>query len=378
MNAFGESIANVTRGIAVLTRSFFTFENLATTFKDFASGVLQYGGNFLMAFRELGKQNKPLFFPSSGDPLANERARKKAEAEALKRQKELAALQKKSATEAAKRAKEQAKRDREALALKRAGTIFDMDNIQVVAAMQGRVDAEQRLRLTALLALQTSNAEAAEKLSSAVLALNAPALANLGVMIKSGDTIDDVIEKIIKSQTKISLLGLGIKDIPKAKNPFEDWDSILDRLLAKIGSIRNAIAGFGNGDGMGTTNNGVTSNGNTLTPNGTISGSTDTGNQYITSPFDIFDVGGSNIIANSGMVMTGQASDTPNEAAARQRIADIFATIGRFGAGGAPTNVTVNVSGSVISDRDLQEAVVEGLYEVQKRGQAITISAIGL
>lgn len=298
---------------------------------------------------------------------AVERRKEKAIRDAEKRDREK--LRKLSEKE--RRAREAALKKEQQL--KRAGTVFDMDNIQVVAAMQGRVDAEQRLRLTALLALQTGNAEAAEKLSTAILALNAPALANLGVMIKAGDTIDDVVKKIITSQSKIALLGMGITNLPKAKNPFSDWDDILDRLLSKIGQIRSAINGF---DPTAPGNPSDAAKPVIVQPNPTDPNSVIT--STIPNPFETFDVGGSTIIANSGTVLTGRPDDMPNEAAARQRIADIFETIGRLGAGGVGSNITVNVAGTVISDRDLQEAVVEGLYEVQRRGQGITLSAVGL
>lgn len=291
---------------------------------------------------------------------------------------------KKSAARTAKLDRERAKREREALSLKRAGTIFDMENIQVVAALQGKIDGEQRLRLVTLLALQTANAEVAEKLANAVLALNAPALANLGVIIKSGDNVDQVIKKLLDSQTKIALLNLGIKDIPKAKNPFEDWDTILDRLLDKVKNLKTAITSIGGTSTpqAGGAAGGVSAGGgqtvisaNPTDPTGVVI-STPSGTA---SPFDNFNVGGATIIANSGTVQSAQAGDTVAESNARQRIADIFATIGQFGAGGFnPSNVTVNVAGTVISNTDLVQAITEGLYEVQKRGQSITLNAIAI
>jgi hypothetical protein len=97
------------------------------------------------------------------------------------------------------------------------------------------------------------------------------------------------------------------------------------------------------------------------------------------NPFNTFTVNGATIIANSGTVMSGRADDSPNEANARQRIADIFSTIGTFGAGGFnPANVTVNVAGNVMSNDDLIQVITEGLYEVQKRGQSITLNAVAL
>ncbi|NBP68011.1 MAG: hypothetical protein EBU52_04650, partial [Cytophagia bacterium] len=97
------------------------------------------------------------------------------------------------------------------------------------------------------------------------------------------------------------------------------------------------------------------------------------------NPFNTFTVAGATIIANSGVVMTGRTDDTQSEANARQRIADIFSTIGTFGAGGFnAANVTVNVAGNVMSNDDLLQVITEGLYEVQKRGQNITLNAVAI
>ncbi len=173
-------------------------------------------------------------------------------------QKKIEADRKKAAAITAKSDKEKLKREREALQLKRAGTVFDMENIQIVAALQGRVSEEQRLRLTALLAINNENADAADKLTSAILALQAPAFAALGVTIKTSDNAQTVIDRLINAQTRLFLLNSGIATIPKAKNPFEDWDSIMAKILADIARITAAIknipslsVGGGGGGGGG-------------------------------------------------------------------------------------------------------------------------------
>jgi hypothetical protein len=124
--------------------------------------------------------------------------------------------------------------------------------------------------------------------------------------------------------------------------------------------VNTNIVGTPVGDGQTTI---TTANGNT------ISGQPST-----------FTVGGATIISGyGGTPLTANPNDNPNEAAARQDIADIFATIGDFGAGGYNVNnVTVNVGGSVMTGQDLTQMVLDGLYEYQKRGQVITVSAVGL
>ena len=177
--------------------------------------------------------------------LPNERRAKLAEAQRIeairdqvKAQNNLYKAEQKNRV-AADRATKKAERERQAL--KRAGTIFDMENIQIVAAMQGEIDAQERLRLVALLALNTDNAEAAEATSRAVLSLNAAALASLGVTLKAGDNVDAVIEKLLISQSKLALVALGITNLPKAKNPFEDWDAIIKQILADLAKIQAGL-----------------------------------------------------------------------------------------------------------------------------------------
>lgn len=388
LEIFGEKVADTTRGIAALTKGFSSLRSYVSTVFDLFRNIDPFAP--LTGIMELGKKNKPLFFPSSGNPAQQEAQRKKAEAAAIKRQKELMALQNKAAKDAARRAAEQAKREREAMMLKRAGSVFDMENIQIVAAMQSRVSEENRIRLIALLALNNENAEVADKATQAILLMQKPALEALGITLKAGDTATDVINKILAAQTKLFLLNTGIATIPKAKNPFEDWDSILDRLLSKINAIKGAINGFGGNQGGGGGNGGAGGGGNggggggsntTITANPTDPAGVSIvmGGGNVANPFDTFTVNGATIIANSGTVMTGRADDTPNEAAARQRVADIFETINTFGRGGFnPTNVTVNVAGNVMSNDDLIQVITEGLYEVQKRGQSITLNAVAL
>ena len=254
-------------------------------------------------------------------------------------------------------------------------------------------------------------------------------------MMESGDNITDVITKIINAQAKMALLALGIGNLPKAKNPFEDWPDIIAAILAQINTLATKISNLGTPTTTTKTTNQnsitVTSNGNggdgggnvttirtsryvekTMcasgeayyddtyvdgqltsttfvacviptnvvgTPIGEGAPTLITNNGNIPLGSETFQVGGANILAGFGTPMTANALDDPNEAAARQRISDIFATIGEFGAGGYNmNNVTVNIAGNVTSEEDLTAAVLDGLYKYQKNGQRITLTAIGI
>lgn len=334
-------------------------------------------------------------------------------------QKKIEADRKKAAALAAKADKERLKREKEAQMLKRAGTVFDMENIQIVAAMQGQIDGEQRLRLVALLAINNDIADAAEKTSRAVLALNAPALANLGVIMKAGDSVTDVIGRLLQAQAKIALLDLGIVNLPKAKNPFEDWISVMAKIMADLDTIaakiRNmpSVAGSTSAGGNGTGGGGAGGIGG-----GGVGGGGGGSGTVIPNPFNpdappITTGSVSNAIDTLTALRAGTPTGTPisfllkehidtltnsltlssmsnlSDEQAKLRAMGYFDTPGitagssfdpsafRRREEGLPP-ITVIVQGSVISEQDLSTAITNQIYEQQKAGQGITISSTSI
>ena len=81
-----------------------------------------------------------------------------AESAAKKRAKELLAAQAKNTAELKKQT-----------ALKKAGTVFDMEQIQLIAALKGKLSAEERLRVEAQLALLNENDVLAQQLTKQIL-----------------------------------------------------------------------------------------------------------------------------------------------------------------------------------------------------------------
>lgn len=367
------------------------------------------GGGFIDALAKKGAQveygvkKRTLGAPGAMQQAAKDAAIRK---KALDDQKKTIALQKKAAAEAAKR-------EREAQALKRAGTIFDMDNIQIVAALQGKIDGEQRLRLVALLALNNGIAEAAEKTAAAVLALNAPALANLGVIIQAGDKTEDIISKLIVAQAKVALVDLGITNLPKAKNPFEAWNEILSKIIFDLDIIANKIKNMPSPKTTITTTTPsktiTTTTTTTTNPNGSgtsTSTSRNSSNPSISNlgkrvgdELDSTDI--ANLYGNGNTPLgIGRNPSTSNLG---KRVGDILdaadaalfntlftgSSVGpnpsvsnlskRTGesADGAP-NVTVIVEGSVISQQDLTEAITDQLYLYQKSGKGILYDSVAI
>lgn len=329
--------------------------------------------------------------------------------------KKIEADRKKAAALAAKAEQERLKKEREALQLKRAGTIFDMENIQIVAALQGQIDGEQRLRLVALLAINNDIADAAEKAATAVMAINAPALANLGVMVKAGDTIQDVIAKLVVSQAKVALIDLGITNLPKAKNPFDAWDEILKNIISQLDTIAAKIKGMPVlGAPTGTTTTTTTPSG-TSTTTTTVGGGTGGtgGGTTVTNPsvsnlgkrvgdtLDTLDllnlygngassgnIGSNPAITNLGK-RVGDILDTTDAAlftilasssvsgGANPALTNLMKRTGDYSVDSTPS-VTVVVQGSVIAQQDLTEIITDELYQYQKAGKSILYDSVSI
>ena len=127
----------------------------------------------------------------------------------------IAAELKKAAAEKAaiKRSKEQStilakntKAIKEQTALQKAGTLFDVEQTQIVAALKGKISEDERKRLELQLALITGNTSEASKLAG----------------------------EIGKAQGLSKGLIDFLKDLPDANNPFKGWKSYLDAIEAQV------------------------------------------------------------------------------------------------------------------------------------------------
>jgi hypothetical protein len=131
---------------------------------------------------------------------AAERAAKKRADEQLKSTKALTAEEKKRTT------------------LKRAGTIFDQTQIQIIAALKGNISKEDRLRLELQLALANENVDEVQKLS----------------------------KELALSQGLGTELSRFLANLPSAKNPFDAWKSFLDGIEAQAARIASMQFKMGN------------------------------------------------------------------------------------------------------------------------------------
>jgi hypothetical protein len=128
-----------------------------------------------------------------------------------------AELQKAAADKAAKKnrdallktTKEQTKAIKEQTALQKAGTLFDIQQTSIIAALKGEVSAEERKRLELQLAILTGNTTEASKLAA----------------------------EIAKSQGLSQQLAAYLASMPDAKNPFTAWKSYLDMIESQVARI---------------------------------------------------------------------------------------------------------------------------------------------
>lgn len=135
------------------------------------------------------------------------RAAAKAEAAARKREQDRLKADK----AAAKLAKEQ-------LALKKAGTIFDLEQTQILAALKGKITDDERKRLELQLAIVTGNVNEASKLAY----------------------------ELAKSQGLTEKLARYIADFPDASNPFSAWAEYLDKIEERLKKL-NLVPPSGGG-----------------------------------------------------------------------------------------------------------------------------------
>jgi hypothetical protein len=120
------------------------------------------------------------------------------------------AAAKKRAADLAKIAKKKTDEEKKAAALKKAGNLFDMDQIQIIAALKGKITDEERKRLELQLAILQGNATEASKLAYEVA------------------KAQGLTEEMAKY---FANLDFG------TKNPFAAWASYLDEIEKRVKQI---------------------------------------------------------------------------------------------------------------------------------------------
>ena len=149
-----------------------------------------------------------LMFPTAGDGGYKQRqaAEKKAEADAAKRARDLAAM-----------TKANLKAQKDALKLAKAKSIFDLEKIQVEAALKGKISKEDEIRLKLMKAILDENMTDVEKYQKAL--------------------------EVAQTKTKeLTELLTAIKSM-EVKDPFGTWS--IDPVTAAINELTKSLGGIG-------------------------------------------------------------------------------------------------------------------------------------
>ena len=141
---------------------------------------------------------------------AQAKALAKLEADAIKRQKELLALQKKQTAAQKKAAADKAKLDK-------AASVFDLTKISIAAALKGKISEEERTRLLLMQAIEDENAKKAEELA----------------------------KKLEEIQKKNKEIADQLVYIQGASNPFDAWVLSLNEAAAVLGKMPSLIDASG-------------------------------------------------------------------------------------------------------------------------------------
>jgi hypothetical protein len=166
----------------------------------------------LQAFTLAQQMRGALAFDPANNAVTGYKRDKKAEQDAKKAAALQARLLKQSLDSQKKLTAEQKKQ----AALKKAGTIFDLEQIQIIAALQGNLSKEEQTRLKAQLALLNNNEAAATSLT----------------------------KQILMSQDATGNLYKLWQTLPDAKNPFAYLEGYLDMLAGKAAALfanQNAV-----------------------------------------------------------------------------------------------------------------------------------------
>jgi hypothetical protein len=373
MDIFADKIADTTRGIATLAAGFKDLASYRSTLVDFVTALAQEG-NFLKAVASLGEKNKPLFFPTAGNPAAQEEARKKAEAEAAKRSKELLALTKKQV----KAQQELNKKKKEEGILGDIAKRFDMERIQVAAALGGQINDVERLRLELMQAILDEDVKRAIILEGQLIKAEAEAK-ELAMLLDSldemvGDPFADWPGTItrIKELLKTLNIKIPIETLFAEKGLKLDQEKMTVTKLDRMDVNANNV--YINGQ-LANQNTGMSSAGwpeEKETP-GTLAHAT-----AVAIRAEAVADNAEALLAESEAALAAAEAAAAlaaieNEANAAALDA-LFAKLG-LDSQGNPVTINVTVEGNVTSAEDLAEVITDIQYNYQRTGKGLLLSS---
>jgi len=205
-----KTIDNIAKGINAITittakainklRQLYRWLDFVTSFGGLTGG----DGAIARRFNDIPTLTRGRSASPAGTALRT-RQQREAEATAAKRAKEVANLTKKQVASQKALTAEQKKQ----ASLKKSGTVFDLEQIQLVAALKGRLSKEEELRVQAQLAILSGNEKVAR----------------------------DLTNQILMAQDASGNLAKFLSALPNARNPFEYLDAYLSYLAGKAAAI---------------------------------------------------------------------------------------------------------------------------------------------
>jgi hypothetical protein len=189
---------------------------------------------------------------------------------------------------------------------------MDAEQANILAALQGKISDNERLRLELQLALLTGNAKEANRLSN----------------------------ELLISQGNLTGLATMISKLPKALNPFADYPLYIQQTLDELAKIAAAQQNLTFWQQVRQTSNAVNASMTNLTP-----------------------TNAAQVLANSPIALNDY-----------QAITGEMAALGVKNMG--QINITVNNAGSVVSDTDLAEQIRQKLLNSNLSGSPSAIGRL--
>ena len=183
-------------------------DNIAKAVNGVTMAVATVVGGFVKLFKALDYVTSFGGLTGANPKWANKETNKATKAAVT-----TSKIQGKAATALTKATKANTAELKKQAALKKAGTLFDLEQIGIIAALKGKLSEEDRKRLELQLAILTENTTEAQKLTY----------------------------ELAKAQGLGEQMARNLASLPDAKNPFAAWEAYLDRIAEKA----RAIAGSG-------------------------------------------------------------------------------------------------------------------------------------
>ena len=367
MDTFADAVADTTRGVALLVNAFKDLNTFGSTALDLLRNIDPFNplGSAFGYVRNMGKPKPapfrtPMSISGSTDAQTKiDRARAKAEADAAKRAKELLALTKKQV----KSQEALNKKKKEEGILGQIAQRFDLERVQIAAALGGQINEVERLRLELMQAILDEDVKRAIILEGQLIKAEAAAK-------ELADLLDSLDE----------LVG----------NPFTDWPGTISRIqeLLKQLKINVPIETLFAEKGlkldqktmtvttlerMDVDANNVYINGNVLGGGaGVLGGGGGGGNSSILDDF------AAKLYREGNPIITPAVEAHADALLALAESELALAELMLIESGGTPIEVTVNVEGSVIAEQDLTQTILDNLYLHQKAGQGLLLSSVAI